>query len=314
MHTLKGDHTCAAGVPQLDTTDPQRARIPTHRHAQNTHIGRQTHETHNHTLPRPMCTHTYTLIHRRQPRDPHLGLHTQTLHTRSHTPTRQRTESRRTDIHTRRTHIQAFTHLLHSDTPGDSVETRTHSPRHQHSRHLTMSVYTHTYAHTHPTPHDRTQTHPDPHGHVPADTHMQLHSHIRGCPHAPDTHTRTQRTHPDRRPHDLRVAHTRGHHTPSRPPPRGWTVRQTRARGRPRPTRTHKVTRGRPAPAASPHRAPAGPAEPAPRRAARAVTCGRPPARGLRPPSPPPSRRPAQEGRERARRRGRGRGRGEGTS
>lgn len=145
MHTLKGDHTCAAGVPQLDTTDPQRARIPTHRHAQNTHIGRQTHETHNHTLPRPMCTHTYTLIHRRQPRDPHLGLHTQTLHTRSHTPTRQRTESRRTDIHTRRTHIQAFTHLLHSDTPGDSVETRTHSPRHQHSRHLTMSVYTHTH-------------------------------------------------------------------------------------------------------------------------------------------------------------------------
>lgn len=122
-----------------------------HRPAQNTHIRRPTHETHNHTLPRP-CAHTYTLIHRRQARAPHLGLHTQTCtHSFTHTPDNGQSPAE-LDMHTRRTHVQAFTHLLHSDTPGDCVETRTHLGINTHSRHSTMSVYTRTYAHTpHPT-------------------------------------------------------------------------------------------------------------------------------------------------------------------
>lgn len=248
-----------------------------------------------------MCTHIHTHSQKTS-QSPTLGPTHTDMYTLVHTLTPDNGQSpAELDMHTRRTHIQAFTHLLHSDTPGDSVETRTHLGINTHSRHSTMSVYTRTYAHTpHPT-RSHTNT-PRPsrtcscgHTHAVALTHTWMPTRTPTHIHARSEHTQTGAR-------MTSVSHTPGDITHRRPPPAAPRLDRPTdpGRGRPRPTRTHKVARG--------------PAEPAPRRAARAVTCGRPPARGLRPPSPPPSRRPAQEGRERARRRGRGRGRGEGTS
>lgn len=206
-----------------------------------------------------MCTHTYTLIHRRQPRDTHtLGpTHTDT-YTLVHT--HQTTDKLRVPqnlTYTPDALTYGHLHTCYTQTHSQHRDTHTHLDIYTPSRHwLTL-----TPLHTHSTLYDRTQirTHPDTQGHF-------MRTHTCGLttltrtwmPTRTPTHIPTRSKHTQTAAHMTSVSHTLRDIT-HRHKPRGWTVQQTGARGRPRPTQTHKVTPGHPAPAPSPGRPPAPP-------------------------------------------------------